>query len=327
MSAVSERLLRPFRALVATPRRRHWTRVGLCLILVVGPGLYGWLYRPSPQEAPELVGPKIAILSDQRDVAATVNMTLSVDPGQAGQSSKLQIAIVPTSISRSAMLTVELDDFPSRTKLILGPSQLSVIHPPATNPAFGTLLQASPTAVGYSDYVVTGHSIGPNSPALITILTQETQDKPFGEAVKGAQLRVTFPALEGETPGANPSTPLQFQDLYSGAQASSGSGYPLALQAGMNTFTFQGTNLSDYQFLAGDSPVPLNTEWSWDGINDVTALAANVATQDADQRHLFYSGVAFGIAAGAVISFLLELIPADPVRRYRADPNVGIPPG
>ena len=58
----------------------------------------------------------------------------------------------------------------------------------------------------------------------------------------------------------------------------------------------------------------LNNQWSWDGINDVTALAADVAIQDAAQNQLFYSGIALGVAAGAVITLFLELIPADPVK-------------
>ena len=49
----------------------------------------------------------------------------------------------------------------------------------------------------------------------------------------------------------------------------------------------------------------------------MTALAANISAQDTDQKHLFYSGVAFGVAAGALISLVLELIPADPVKRDR----------
>jgi hypothetical protein len=320
-------IIRWCRALVGTSWRRHWLRVGLCLALVVGPGLFGLFYLPGVQEAPDLVGPKIVILANQQDVAATVNMVLTVYPTHAVPSSKLQLTIVPTSaISASAMLTVELDDFPYGTRDISGPSQLSTIYPPAANSASASSLQAAPPSPdGYSDYVVTGQALGPQKPAMIII---ETQDMPVGEKTDGAQLRVTFPALVGETPGANPSSSFPLQNLYSGAQASSsGSGSPLALQAGMSTFIFQGTPLSDYQFLAGDSPIPLGSLWFWDGINDVTALAANIGIQDADQQHLFYSGVAFGVAAGAVISLFLELIPADPVRRHRAHRNAGIPPG
>jgi hypothetical protein len=318
----------PFRWLVANPRRRHWTRVGLCLILVVGPGLYGWLSWPGTQEAPDLVGPKIVILADQHDVAATVNMVLTVYPGHAVPSSKLQLVIVPTSIGRSAMLTVELDDFPVGTREISGSSQLSTINPPAANSASASPLQAAPPpAKNYSDYVVTVQALALQVPAKITIVTDK---KPVGEGINGAQLRVTFPALVGETPGANPNAALSLQELYSGGLASQATNtevHPLALQAGTATFTFQGIPLSDYQFLAGDSPIPLGSQWFWDGINDVTALAADVTTQDADQQQVFISGVAFGVAAGAVISPFLELIPADPVKRHRPDPNAGIPPG
>jgi hypothetical protein len=303
------------RALVDTPRKRHWMRVGLCLILVVGPGLYGWLSWPGTQEAPDLVGPKIVILADQQ-VAATVNMVLTVYPGHAVPSSELQLVIVPTSnISGSAMLIVELDDFPMGTRDLSNPSQLSRISPPAANSVSTSPLQAAPPpAKNYSDYVITGQALAQQGKAKITIVTE---DKAVGEDVSGAQLRVTFPALIGETPGANPSATLPLQELYSGglaSQATTTDVHPLALQAGTAAFTFQGTPLSDYQFLAGDSPIPLGSQWFWDGINDVTALAANITTQDADQQQVFESGVAFGVAAGALISFFLELIPADALK-------------
>jgi hypothetical protein len=312
----------PFRWLASTPQHRHWTRVGLCLILVVGPALYGALSWPGTPEAPDPVGPKVVILADQ-PLAATVNMALSV----AGQSSELQLTILPTSkITSSVMLTVQLDNFPAGTTGTAGtPKQLPVIHA-AANSALASPLQAAPQSpTGYQDYAVNGMIPDQTTPAKINIMTTE---KPVGEAISGAQLRVTFPALVGETAGANPSASIPFQSLYTGAQASSGSGYPLALQAGTATFTFQGTPLSDYQFLAGDSPIPLGSQWFWDGINDVTALAANIGTQDADQTQVFICGVAFGVAAGALISFFLELIPADPVKPNQPDPdpNAGIPP-
>jgi hypothetical protein len=315
------------RDLVGTPRRRHWARVILILCLVLGPGLYGWLSRPLAQEAPNLVGPKIVVLADKQNVAAVVNMTLSVGPGH---SSTLQLAILPaTTITPPVTLTVELDNFPSGTMGTSGTQQqLPEISPPAANSALASLPQAAPLSPrGYADYVVNDTITGQQRPALITIMTKR---QPVGEARNGAQLRVELPELVGETPGTT-GTPIPLQDLYSGAQASFASGDPLVLQAGTTTFTSQGTNLSEYQFLAGDSPVQLNNQWSWDGINDVTALAANVATQDAAQNQLFYSGIALGVAAGAVITLFLELIPADPVKpagdARRAGAGAARPPG
>jgi len=136
------------------------------------------------------------------------------------------------------------------------------------------------------------------------------QNAEIGEAEAGAQLRVAFPGLVGETPGASPSVGYPLQDLYSGALAQSpaGSQYPLALQAGTSTFFPGDIRLSDYQILAGDSPVPYSLGWRWVGVNDISVLAANVATEDKDQQDLFTSGVALGLAAGAVISLLVELL-------------------
>jgi hypothetical protein len=136
----------------------------------------------------------------------------------------------------------------------------------------------------------------------------------IGEATAGAQLRVAFPNLVGEAPGASPSVGYPLQFLYSGAQASPSSSatapatwYPLALQAGTAWFKPGGIRLADYQVLAGDSPVPLGGDWRWAGVNDVTVLAANVGMEDKDQDIVFYAGVALGLATGALISLLVEL--------------------
>jgi hypothetical protein len=326
-----------FRTLAGDARRRHWLRVSLLLILVVVPGLYGWLNRPPVQEAPDLVGPSVVVLANQSGVAATVNMVLSVGLGDDERSSKLQLTVLPTSnISGTVRLTVELNDFPSGTKGASGtPRNLPVIQAPGPDSVYGSLAQAAPSPPpGYQDYAVT-EPAAPMAPTIITIVAEKAT---IGEAEKGAQLRVAFPDLVGEAPGANPSVGYPLQYLYSGAgasQGSSGNGYPLALQAGTSTFSAGGTRLSDYQILTGDSPVLLGSGWHWNGVNDVTVLAANVGTEDQQQHDLFYSGIALGLAAGAVIALLVELIPAesaaDPQKSvagpHPADAKADVPPG
>jgi hypothetical protein len=287
--------------------------VFLLLILVIAPGTYGFLNLPSAQEAPDLVGPSIVVLASQPGVAATVNMVLSAGLGAAGQSSKLQLTVLPaSSISAPVTLTVELNDFPSGTTGVSGtPQKLPLIQAPAANSSYGSLAEAAPSPpAGYQDYAVT-ERFASTRPAIITIMARKAN---IGEATAGAQLRVAFPVLVGEAPGANPSVGYPLQYLYSGAQApqpSSATGYPLALQAGTSMFSAGSTRLSDYQILAGDSPLQLGLDWRWDGVNDVTVLAANVATEDRQQDDVFYAGVALGLAAGAVISLLVELIPVE----------------
>ena len=106
-------------------------------------------------------------------------------------------------------------------------------------------------------------------------------------------------------------------DLFSQAPAALGlpaHGYPVALQAGMSSFT-GGPRLLlyRYQVLAGDSPVPLGTSWAWYQISGAEVLAADLAGVDVQQNHLFYSGIAFGVAAGALISLLMEVIPVESI--------------
>lgn len=75
--------------------------------------------------------------------------------------------------------------------------------------------------------------------------------------------------------------------------------------------------LASYQYLAGDAPTLLNgTGWTWTGINGATVLAANVIAEGTQQNDVFYSGIFLGVAAGAAIAFIAELL--RPV--WRKDP-------
>jgi hypothetical protein len=256
----------------------------------------------------DILAPPPATAS-QKDVAATVNMVLSVGLGADGQSSQLQLTVEPASSIKGVTLTVELNDFPAGTTEVSGPPQkLSVIRPPAANSAYSSLAEAAPPPPpGYQDYLAT-EQVTSAPPSPITIMAPDAQ---IGEAALGAQLRVEFPDLVGEAPGASPSVPYQSQSLYSGGQAAQSSPaaeYPLALQAGTSTFSPGGISLSDYEILAGDSPIQLGQDWHWDGVNDVTVLAANVGMESRDQDNVFYAGIALGLATGALISLLVELL-------------------
>jgi hypothetical protein len=300
---------------------RHWVRVLLLLILVVVPGIYGFRNLPSAPEAPELIGPSIVVLASQPRVAATVNMVLSVGLGADGQSSQLQLTVLPASSINGLTLTVELNDFPAGTTGVSGaPQQLPVIQAPTAASPYSSLAEAAPPPpTGYQDYAVT-EKITSTPPPPITIMAPNAQ---IGEATAGAQLRVAFPDLVGEAPGATPSGGYPLQFLYSGAQASPSSpatGYPLALQAGTSWFKPGGIRLADYQVLAGDSPVPLGGDWRWAGVNEVTVLAANVGIQDKDQDTVFYAGVALGLATGALISLLVELFWDKPEKKKPGQP-------
>ncbi len=302
---------------LSNARRRHWYRVGLLFILVAGPGLFGWLNRPRVQEAPAVVGPSVAVLASQPGIAATVNATLSVGFAHGGRWSKLVLTLVATSATSGPVrLAVGLNDFPRGT-VVTGARIVRVSAPAAGSFAASLPLAAvTPEDKYYGDYAVgTTLSQPQGSPlplATITILAP----KPIGEGSQGAQLRVAFPVLRDEGPGASPQASYQVGDLFRGAPSSllaSGQGHPVALQAGTSSFSARGVDLSGYQVLAGDAPTLLaTTSWTWDGINDATVLAANVHADDNEQHALFYSGIALGLAAGALVMLLIELIAAEP---------------
>lgn len=302
-------------AAVGASRRRHRIRVVVLGSFVAVPLLAGWLIRPRVQEVPNVVGPSVVVLASQPGVAATVNATLSLDHGHESHASELQLQLLATSkISGTVGLTVELNDFPSGTTV--AGARIVPVRPPAAGSVSAALpVAAVPYPPGYRDYAVPAAltRLKNSSPALTTITI--LAPKPIGEDSRGAQLRVAFPVLRGEGPGANASAVYQIQDLFPGASSlpGSGQGHPVALQAGRSTFSAAGISLASYQILAGDPPTLLSTKsWAWDGINDATVLAANVHTQDIEQLKVFWSGLAIGLASATVIALILELIPAEP---------------
>lgn len=98
------------------------------------------------------------------------------------------------------------------------------------------------------------------------------------------------------------------------------------LEAGTTAFSSADPALRDYQYLAGDNPTLLGTTtWMWSGINGVTMLAASVSAQDNEQNDLFYSGLLLGVAAGAGIGCVTELL--QPAWRKGTDERAPNQPG
>jgi hypothetical protein len=126
---------------------------------------------------------------------------------------------------------------------------------------------------------------------------------------------VAFPALIGEKPGA----PVQNCGVAAGALGPFSTiceqvpdktqWVPISLDAGTTTFSSADPALGDYQYLAGDNPTLLGgDQWMWSGINDVQVLAVNVREQANGQNGLFWSGVLLGLAGGAGIACVGELL-------------------
>jgi hypothetical protein len=303
------------RGLALDARQRHWLRALILLVVTFVAALYGSVHRPSVQQAPDVVGPSIVVLADRQGVAATVNTQLSVRHN--GRSSELTVTITPTSSNGAgAALTVVLRDFPAGSKGTAGtqPKLPEVSAPAQSSPAVSSPEAALPTPRGYKDYALTEQfgAAGTVSSGAVTITI--TAPRPVGEATRGYQLRVDIPDLVGAASAASVNTAYPIQDLVSGLSSaqSRADGYPVALQAGQSSFSDAFVHLSDYQILAGDSPTPLGRQWTWTGINAAAALAADVGGQQEQQKSVFYSGIALGVAASAAIGLILELIPSQP---------------
>jgi hypothetical protein len=135
----------------------------------------------------------------------------------------------------------------------------------------------------------------------------------------GSELQVAFPVVQDEKPGPPLPPTISVGSLLGAYQSPSAqlSGYPVSyyepnLEAGDIQYRpASGTNLADYQTLAGTTPVirPAGA-WSWAGISDVSLLAQNALTADVGQEHLFWDGVAWGVAGAAGIAAVLEIVAA-----------------
>jgi hypothetical protein len=240
-------------------------------------------------------------------------MTLAVGQHDNIRSNTLnvQISILSKPASQVNLLAV-LSNFPAYTSYS-GPSPTPLnasLLPPA----------AIPPQHNLQDYAIKGPTVpattaataglAQQAPALNFTITSVT---PVGEAGRGSELRVAFPAVVGEVPGDYTPAAFPAENLFSGFQALLGLPsliYQPVIQAGTSEFADGMASLSGYQILAGDPPTLLGTDWTWNGINNATVLAASVAGQAADQNRLFWSGILFGVAGAGFITFVFEAIGA-----------------
>lgn len=230
--------------------------------------------------------------------------------------STLQLTITPTQASRPVVFTVTLSNFPRHTT---GTPLVPLAEPPATSAGiarFGPASQAQPRAgPRYADYYVQQVFPAAGSPGPGPIVI--TSAAPLGEDEAGTQLRVAIPRIVGEVPGVRIPAGKTGQTLYAGSASAPGffgSAFVPTLLPGLSTFTVRSppaAPLADFQVLAGDPPTTLlGREWAWNGINGATVLAANVAAQDDAQIRLFWAGLALGLAGGAVVTGVIELLTA-----------------
>jgi hypothetical protein len=278
-----------------SPSEPLWSciRLVILLLLAVGLGWWGWLLRPTPEKPISVSEPRITIVANQPDVTATVDMTLSSDLGQATPYT-LTLTLTPANPGQDVTFAVSFGNFPAAAASGTGP-----LHGPKT-----------------AQYALISSTPGLPGAALLGKPFTYASAQQIGENSQGAQLRVAFPNLIGEQPGAasvkgcgragSLASPLSTICSQLGNKPTWSTP---SLDAGTSTFSSPDPALGNYQYLAGDDPTLLGgNQWMWTGVNGVQVLAANVQAQGNAQNQLFYAGLLLGVAASAGIACLAELL-------------------
>lgn len=281
-----------------------WSSVRACAFIVLAIIFYvkGHQLVPGAEPSLPVTEPTVTVLANQKALPAAVDMSLSASGGEK-QAYELTLIIIPSvAVPPNTVVKVWFDGVPPQEGnnagrvLVNGQYEYLETAAPATGPA------QAPA------YKATYYSA-----------------QPIGENTGGGRIRVAFPDLYGETPGpqysqqacGGPATSIS--GLYAGICASLPPGasnwWAPVLQAGKSTLT--STGLAGYEYLAGDAPTLLGGNgWTWEGVNGPTLLADSVTAQDAQQSDVFRGGIYLGIAGGAAIAFVAELL--RPV--WRKDP-------
>jgi hypothetical protein len=136
----------------------------------------------------------------------------------------------------------------------------------------------------------------------------------LGSFSGGSKLRITFPfvANEGVAPVELASIPIPADELagrIKNPPPLPEQLYQPDITPATTKYIGAGEDLSNFQALSGDPPALTPDKiWSWNGIGNVTLLAQDLVAADAEQKHLFWSGILIGVAGGGAIALALELI-------------------
>lgn len=327
----------------------RWAKALLAAVLSVLAIAFGVALKPPKPLARDIVQPTITIFASQPDVSAVVTMNAYPYPASTGTAStgtastgtatsgtparpvpgyELDIALKVLSPRTSEVtFLLLLSDFPQVLSTgITGLRAASTIQPETALSA--ALPVPAQDAVGHADFVALRNFVPPSSARVartkrpseptIKIATQYS----VVSRSSGSELQVAFPLVLDEKSGSSfPPTrsPILISSLLEAYQNRPAdlSAYPVGYyEPNLEPGDFQyrpssGTNLADYQALAGTSPVirPAGA-WSWAGIGEVSLLAQDALTADLDQEHLFWDGVAWGVAGAGGIAAVLELVSA-----------------
>ena len=324
-------------------------------LLAVGIGIR---LKPPKPLARDLVQPTITIFASQPGVSAVVAMSAFPYPGSTATPStgtgtngtpapsapgyELDITLkvlspqVLTPRASGVWFMLVLGDFPRIYSTgISGLTASPEVPPPS---ALSEVLPVpGQDAAGYADYVAFREFLPPPPAAAPTRRPSEPTVKiatlySLVSRSSGSELQVAFPVVLDEKSASSPPPRHSFQlssllggyQNWSAAIAGVPAGYyEPSLEAGDNQYRpGDGTNLADYQTLAGTTPVirPAGA-WSWAGISDVSVLTQDALTADVDQEHLFWDGVAWGVVGAGGIAAVLEFVSAlqgELARRARA---------
>jgi hypothetical protein len=289
-----------------------WSSARACVFLAAAIVffVFGLHFKPGGDPQLQVDEPTVTVLTNDPHFAGSVNMSLFAS-GQQNQLYNLNLTITPaTQVSQSTPVEVAFGNVPHPIPGL----QTGIVSSAQSGNEYLKVLYPTVTKTGAQMYTDT-----------------YTSAQQFGEKAQGGRLRVAFPTFTGETPGSQFTAPACATQgsLATGPDAvicaSLGSPGSAArdqwsvpvLQAGQSTLTSGDLGLAGYQYLAGDAPTLLNrTGWTWTGVNGATVLADEVAAEDTSQNNVFKSGIFLGIAAGAAIAFITELL--RPV--WRRDP-------
>jgi hypothetical protein len=290
-----------------------WSSLRACVFLAAAIVFFALGLRLNPASEPQLqpAEPTVTIVTNDPHFAGSVNMSLSAS-GQKQQLYSLRLTITPAKpVAQGTQVEVSFGSVPQPIPSL----KTGIVSSPRSGKEYYEFLSPTITATGTQTYTDT-----------------YTSAQQIGETTNGVRLSVVFPTFTGETPGPQFSGPAcgPKGSLTGGPDAAicASLGKPGSatqaqwsvpvLQAGQSTLTSSGLGLAGYQYLAGDAPTLLNgSGWTWTGINGATVQAANVAAEDAQQNDVFYSGIYLGVAAGAAIALITELL--RPV--WRKDPS------
>lgn len=297
--------------------------------------------RLLPREPPtrNFVRPQITVYADQPGVMSALSISLVANtdvpaisepsivnsPIELGYKLDFTLSIL-SPVTKPIMFVVVLENFPSLTGSGIVPLTWSAVNTARSGAAAsGTAVPGPPVPPNASgsdlrSYLSQPFPVRPrptNVPAGAVRAGESTSLEltslySLGSVSGGSKLRIVFPLIENEASLQLPSLPIaasEFSAVIKNFPSLRGPLYQPDIAPATTEYRGLGEDLSDFGELSGDPPVLApDGGWSWSGVGNVTVLAQDLVAADDEQHRLFWSGILIGVAGGAVIAAVLELI-------------------